>query len=186
MKVQDLMNRIVRTCTEGDSLEQAATAMWEYDVGCLVVVDGERRPIGVITDRDALMGAFTQGVSLRDGRVRTAMSRTVHTSTPDSSLDQLEGLMQSAQIRRVPVVDGEGRLVGIITLGDLAEYSQWTVNHHFGVQGLAKTLFEVSKPRSKREPAALQGLELRELPSAREMLERVGKETIHADSQRIL
>ena len=72
MKPENLMNRAVCTCSERDSLEQAARIMWDSDVGCLVVVGEEGRPIGMVTDRDLTMAAYTQGVALRDASVSSA------------------------------------------------------------------------------------------------------------------
>ncbi|HEX6277713.1 MAG TPA: CBS domain-containing protein [Polyangiaceae bacterium] len=154
MKVQELMNRVVRTCSEGDSLEQAARTMWECDVGCLVVTDAEQRPIGILTDRDVLMAAFRRGIALSEGRVQSAMTTNVRTVGPNCTLHELERLMQAARIRRVPVVDEGGRLIGIIGLGDLAQYSQWTANHLMGVHGLAKTLWAVTEAATGTRTAA--------------------------------
>jgi CBS-domain-containing membrane protein len=149
MKVDQLMNRAVRTCVAEDSLERAAHIMWECDIGCLVVVDAESRPIGMITDRDALMGAYTQGVPLREGSVRSAMSQGIETCLERASLQELQQLMQKAQIRRVPVVDSSGRLSGIISLSDLARFSQWSANRFTHVDGLARTLTTITEPRTR-------------------------------------
>jgi CBS domain-containing protein len=156
MQVQELMNRVVRTCHEGDSLEHATRTMWECDVGCLVVTDAEQRPVGIITDRDVLMAAFRRKIALSAGTVRSAMSTNVRTVGPSCSLYQLELLMQAARIRRVPVIDGDGRLIGIIGLGDLAQYSQWTANHLMGVHGLARTLWAVTESGSRNGTQAAE------------------------------
>jgi CBS domain-containing protein len=148
MKVEALMNRAVRTCSELDSLERAAQLMWECDLGCLVVIDAEERPIGIITDRDALMAAYTRGIPLREGLVRSAMTTELATCLATSSLEVLEQSMQKAQIRRVPVVDSSGRLVGIITVSDLARFSQWSANRFTRVDGLARTLSAITEPRT--------------------------------------
>lgn len=166
MNVQELMNRAVRTCSEGDTLEQAARMMWECDVGCLVVTDSEKRPLGMITDRDVVMAAYTQGIPLRDGIVRSAMSPNLLTVFPSCSLDYLHRLMQEARVRRVPVVDDSGQLVGIITLGDLAQYSQWTVNHSMGAHGVARTLSAVSEARSSSAKPASEERWRYSLPTA--------------------
>jgi CBS-domain-containing membrane protein len=152
MKIEQLMNRAVRTCSKHDSLERAAQVMWECDTGCLVVVDAEERPIGMITDRDALMAAYTQGVLLREASVGSAMSRRLETCLEGSSLEALEQLMQKAQIRRVPVVNVSGRLVGIITLSDVARFSQWSANRFTHVDGLARTLSAITSPRTSVAP----------------------------------
>lgn len=127
--------------------------MWDCDVGCLVVIDGQSRPVGVITDRDALMAAYTQGANLRDARVATAMSRTVLKCAPETSLKDVEAAMQASQIRRMPVVDADGKLIGIVTLGDIARSSQSAPIHLTEVPGLAKTLACITQPRRESSAA---------------------------------
>lgn len=154
MKADDLMTRNVRTCSPTDSLEQAARTMWDSDVGCLVVTDEEQRPIGVITDRDITMAALMQGVPLRDARVASAMSKRVLTCTPSTTVSDLEALMRSAQIRRVPVVDSRGKVVGIVALGDLARSAQSGPRHLAEIPGLAKTLAGITRRRSSEVAVA--------------------------------
>ncbi len=147
MKVEKLMTRRVATCSAEDSLERAAQLMWAQDVGCLPVVDAEGRPVAMITDRDVCMAAYTQGVALRDARVGSAMSRSLITCTPESSIADVETMMQQAQVRRVPVVDLVGALVGIVTLGDIARFSGTSPIHAVSAPALAKTLASVSERR---------------------------------------
>lgn len=147
MKAEYLMTRNVCTCSKDDSLEQAARVMWDSDVGCLVVVDGERKPIGMITERDVAMAAYTQGVPLRDARVGSAMSRKVLTCSPKTSLNDLESTMQSVQIRRIPVTDSNGVLAGIVALGDIARSAQSSPLRKTEIPGLAKTLASITERR---------------------------------------
>lgn len=147
MKVEDLMTRNVCTCSPNDSLEQAARLMWESDIGCVVVTDGEKKPIGMLTDRDIAMAAYTQGVALRDARVESAMAREVLTCAPGASLTEVENTMQKAQIRRVPVVDASGKLTGVVTLGDIARSSQSSPVRVTEIPGLARTLASITERR---------------------------------------
>ncbi|HEX9622275.1 MAG TPA: CBS domain-containing protein [Polyangiaceae bacterium] len=147
MLAQDFMTAHVHTCSAEDTFEHAAKLMWENDIGCVVVTDVDRRPVGVITDRDIAMAAYTQGVRLSDGRVATAMSRHVVACSVRTPASEVEHLMQAAQIRRVPIVDASERLVGIATLGDLARATQATPLNLPAAPGIAKTLAAVSKPR---------------------------------------
>lgn len=153
MNVQRLMTRNVRTCRADDTLDHAARVMWEADVGCLPVVDDEGRPLGMITDRDICMAAYTQGVALRDARVESAMSKTLLTCSPQSSVAEVEELMQRSQIRRVPVVE-LGALVGMVTLGDIARYSQSTPLHVSSAPGVSKTLAAITGERTRQSTAA--------------------------------
>jgi CBS domain-containing protein len=147
MKIEQLMTRAVRTCRQDDTLEQAAREMWEGDVGCLPVVDDEGRALGMITDRDICMAAYTQGVPLRESHVSSAMSRKLVCCSPQTSIAEVEALMQRSQIRRVPVVD-LGALVGIVTLGDIARHAQSSPLHVSSTPGVAKTLAAVTGERA--------------------------------------
>ena len=154
MKTQDMMTQNVRTCSPDDSLEQAAHVMWDADVGCLVVTDENQAPVGMITDRDIAMAAYTQGVALRDARVSSAMAREVATCSPDTSLRDVEHKMQTAQIRRLPVVAANGKLAGIVTLGDIARNAQSSPLRVTELPGLARTLASITEQRGTRLAAA--------------------------------
>lgn len=152
MNAEELMTRAVSTCSRDDSLEQAARLMWEGDVGCLVVTDAEHRPVGMLTDRDVAMAAYTQGVALRDASVASAMAREVQSCVATTPAADIERLMQSAQIRRVPVVDADTRLIGLVTLGDLARLAQSSPLRMPAIPGVAKTPAAVTE---RRRPAAV-------------------------------
>jgi CBS domain-containing protein len=120
MKIHELMTRDVKTCRENDSTNEAARLMWENDCGVIPVVDEERRPIGIITDRDVCMAGYTTGRKLADIRVGDVMTRNVQACNIDDSVGAAELAMQQRHVRRLPVVDSKSRLVGILSLNDLA------------------------------------------------------------------
>jgi CBS domain-containing protein len=120
MKVADLMSRPVETCRVEDSLNTAAQQMWEHNCGCVPVVDAVGKPVGMVTDRDICMAAYTQGKPLAEISVSTAMSRQIHTCAPTDSISAGEKVMAEKQVRRLPVIDKEGRLVGVLSLHDIA------------------------------------------------------------------
>ena len=124
MRVQELMTKQVTTCKADDSLEHAAQMLWSHDCGCLPVTatgdNGVRLPIGMITDRDICMCAMFQHKSLDELHVRDAMSRSVLSCGPQEPVEHAEEIMREGQIRRLPVVDGSGCLIGMITLADIA------------------------------------------------------------------
>jgi len=146
MKARDLMSHNVCTCSPNTSLHDAAHAMWTSDVGCLVVTDADRKPIGMITDRDIAMAAYTQGVLLRDARVDSAMAHNLLACSDGASLAEIQGLMNRAQIRRIPVVDASGKLVGIVALADLARSAQQAL-HFSETPALARTLAGITERR---------------------------------------
>lgn len=120
MKIEKLMSTPVRCCSPEDDLSIPARIMWESDCGSVPVVDSESRIIGMITDRDICMAAYTQGRRLEDIQVRAVMSKSVHSCTSSEDVRRATALMRAKQIRRVPVLDANRRPVGMLSLGDLA------------------------------------------------------------------
>jgi CBS domain-containing protein len=147
MKTAELMTRNVAACLAHDSLEQAARLMWDWDVGCVVVIDSHQKPIGMITDRDVAMAAYTQGALLRDIRVETVMARNIWACSVNTTLKEIEEKMRTAQVRRLPVVGFDGELVGIVTQGDIARSAQSSPLRVTEVPGLARTLASITERR---------------------------------------
>jgi CBS domain-containing protein len=154
MKTEDLMTRNVAACRPEDSLEQAAHLMWDWDVGCVVVTDGEQKPIGMITDRDVAMAAYTQGALLRDIRVEAVMARKIWACSVNTSLREIEDKMRTAQVRRLPVLGFDGELVGIVTLGDIARSAHSSPLRVIELPGLASTLASITERRWSDSVAA--------------------------------
>ena len=94
--------------------------MWEHDCGCVPLVDANGRAVAMITDRDMAMAAYLQGKPLHEIVARSAASRSLASVHVDTPLEAVESRMRDWQIRRLPVVDDEGRVVGLITLNDIA------------------------------------------------------------------
>ena len=125
--------------------------MWEGDIGALPVVSIDGKPLGMITDRDICMAAYTGGRSLRDARVATAMRRELPTCKPNDSLAAAEATMRDNHIRRLPVVDTTERVVGILTLGDLAREAVREIGgrrRQIGGEEVTATLAAIVQPRS--------------------------------------
>jgi CBS domain-containing protein len=156
MRAKELMTTHVLTCQEGDSLERAAQLMWERDVGAIPVVDSDQRVIGMITDRDICMAAYTQGCGLAARSVGSAMSREPHTCKSDDGIPLVEEMMRRHQVRRLPVVDG-GRLVGMVSLNDLALAAgnrKASKTGQVSLEGVATTLARIGEPRAATALAA--------------------------------
>jgi len=124
MKVKDTMTKDVRTCRVTDSVNRAAQIMWENDCGCVPVVDDQNRLFGIVTDRDICMAAYTQGRPLWDIAVSSAASTKVTTVNEAASLREAENLMHDVRVRRLPVVDDEQRVVGLLSIADLARHAR--------------------------------------------------------------
>lgn len=120
MRVTDLMTTDVATCRADDSMATAARAMWDRDCGIVPVVDGARRVIGVVTDRDICIAAATQGRLLADMAVREVMRKEVHCCRDSQPRRAIHSLMRRHQVRRLPVVDAADKLLGIVSINDLA------------------------------------------------------------------
>ena len=125
MKIADLMTRDVQACTTHDSLNAAARIMWDHDCGCAPVVDMHGKLVGIVTDRDISMAAYTQGVPLDAIPVERVMSPKVISCVRADDLDTAHSLMRTHEIHRLPVVDTRGRLIGILSLSDV-------INHWHG------------------------------------------------------
>lgn len=117
--VKDVMTSGVRTLSPRDTLALAAQAMDELEIGALPVCDGERI-VGVVTDRDIVVRGVAQELAPGTTCLEDVMSRQVEWVFEDDGLEDATVKMQQLQIRRLPVLDREKRLVGIVSLGDLA------------------------------------------------------------------
>jgi len=119
MTVGEVMSTQVFICHQDDALTAPAGIMWEHDCGSVPVVAQDDHVVGMITDRDLCMAAYTKGLPLHGIRVSDAMSREVVACAPEDSLAEATEAMCSHQVRRLPVVE-DGRIVGILSLKDLA------------------------------------------------------------------
>jgi CBS domain-containing protein len=153
MNVSDLMTRSVHACRVGDRLNAAARVMWDHAVGCVPVVNHGGYVIGVLTDRDCCMAAYTTGKSLPELRVEDAMSRHVISCRPYDSLTVVEDLMRHHRVRRLPIVDDAGRLVGMLSASDLASHCEPSIGFTGPLSGdaIAMTV-ATSRDRTHEHP----------------------------------
>jgi len=119
MKIQDLMTRQVASVRVTDSAAVAARLMWDCDCGAVPVLDGDGRAIAMITDRDICLAALMRDRAPSAITVSEAMSRDLQCCSPDDSVADAEETMRRHQIRRVPIVDGEHRPLGLLSLADI-------------------------------------------------------------------
>lgn len=148
MEVAELMNVNVQACGPDDKLNHATRIMWEGDCGAVPIVDANMAVVGIITDRDALMAAYTKGQRLDEIPIHNAMTLEVVTVSPRDALSHAEGLMQRHQIRRLPVTT-DGQLVGMLSLGDIARYTRHSgPSDELSTERVAQTLAEISAPNT--------------------------------------
>ena len=118
--VSSVMTSNPACCTAQTPLRDVARMMIDNDCGQIPVVDDAQRPIGVITDRDITVRVVAQGRDSNSACAGDAMSSPVRTVTAESSLKDAVCAMEADRVRRLPVVDGDGRLAGIVSIADLA------------------------------------------------------------------
>ncbi|HTM44751.1 MAG TPA: CBS domain-containing protein [Polyangiaceae bacterium] len=149
------MSSQVLSCAPEDSLNRAAQIMWEQDCGCLPVVDAEGEVVGIITDRDICMAAYTQGIALQGASVGSAMSHPVVGCRTEDSIAHVEQLMKERQLRRIPVLNDLNCLAGMITVADLARSAELQgLRGAVSAPGIAHTLAGICKPREHAAAAA--------------------------------
>lgn len=120
MKIQDIMSVEPTTVTPDTPITEAARMMKEHNVGMLPVVESEdsRKLVGVVTDRDITIRHVAEG-HLSDCPVREAMTDNISTCTADENVERVMSLMAQEQVRRIPIVDERGDLVGIVSQADI-------------------------------------------------------------------
>ena len=136
-KLKDLMSRDVKVISPDMSIREAAREMRDGDFGMLPVGENDRM-IGTISDRDIAVRAVAEGKDTGT-KVRDVMSEGIAWAFEDDSVEQAAKIMSERQVRRLPVVDRDKRLVGIVALGDFAVESS-------EIRPAAQALSEISKP----------------------------------------
>lgn len=141
MKIREMMTKETRSVAPNTPVIEAAGLMRLHDIGVVPVLDGER-VVGMLTDRDIVLQVVADGDDPRTTLVSEVMSTGSISVKEDQEVDDAVQLMQTYQIRRLPVLDASGKLVGIVSLGDIA------VDVHAGLSG--KALRDVSEPAEPR------------------------------------
>lgn len=124
MQVAEVMSRNVHYCRRDQQASDAASAMWELDIGCIPIVDATGTPIGMVTDRDLCMAACLQNKALHQFKIEEAMSKEVFSCRATDSVVSAGRTMEEHQVRRLPVVDDAGKLVGMLSLNDIVLSAQ--------------------------------------------------------------
>ena len=136
-RVKDVMSRDVKVIGPDATIREAATAMLEGDFGMMPVGENDRL-IGAVSDRDIAVRGVAEGKD-PNAKVREVMSKGITWAYEDDSVDDAARIMSEHQIRRLPVINRDKRLVGIVALGDFAVDSS-------EIEPAAEALSEISKP----------------------------------------
>jgi CBS domain-containing protein len=143
MKIRDVMTENVRTIGPDVSLREAAQMLASLDTGILPVEEGDRL-IGMVTDRDIVVRGVAKGCS-PDAKVREVMSKNVKYAFDDDDVEEVTSNMAEIQVRRLPVVNRDKRLVGIVSLADIANAGKRTAT--------GKALEGVTRPGGQHNQA---------------------------------
>jgi CBS domain-containing protein len=164
MIIADIMTPHPQTCRVDETLDRVARLMWDYDCGALPIVDRGGHVVGMVTDRDICMAAYFQGRPLHQILVTVAGSTSVHSVAPDAPVAAAYRIMKTHRVRRLPVIDFGGCLVGMLSLGDIVRRAWKThgVDDDLDFERVASMLAEVYRPGAPTlhvaaEPALEQG-----------------------------
>jgi CBS domain-containing protein len=160
MKAADLMTPSPVCCSPDDTAQTIAQKMLESDCGCIPVIDegGTQKLVGVVTDRDLACRCLAVGLG-PDTRAADIMSRDVSCCSPGADAKEVQRVMTDRQVRRVPIVDDRGALVGIVAQADLARAANRDVVSDRDVGILVERISEPSQ--SSRSDATAAGSEMR-------------------------
>jgi CBS domain-containing protein len=129
--------------------------MWDHDVGVIPVIDADGVLIGIVTDRDICMAAYTTGRPLHAISVSDTMATNVQACHEGDTLESAGRTMSKSQVRRLPVIDEVGKPIGVLSLNDLA-LNAATSRSNGAATHVAQTLAEIGKPRTNSVRAARQ------------------------------
>ena len=148
MKVREAMTPDPVCCLTTDSAQKVAGILCKQGIGSVLVVSDHesRKLIGIITDRDLCCSVVANGLNPQSTPVENFISRNPFACREGDSLDNCERSMQEHKVRRIPIVDADGRVIGIVSQADLALRDK--------PEKVAKTVAEVSKPPSSTPVAA--------------------------------
>ena len=151
MQVQEIMTTAVECCTPNDTAQRAAEIMREADTGVVPVLAGENEPkvIGIVTDRDLCMAVIASARDARQVRVQECMTGKIVTVRPQDEVDRAADLMAEKQVRRLPVVNEGGAILGIVSLADLAQSPQQAAAVGEAVSDISERTPEPSMPRAE-------------------------------------
>jgi CBS domain-containing protein len=135
--IQDVMTRGVEVLHPNATLREAAETMRRFNIGPVPVCDGDKL-VGMVTDRDIVVRGIAMGHDPTTSRISSVMTEDLEAIHPGASLDEAAALMKDRQLRRLLVVDENGKLVGIVSLGDLAREADDTT--------AGRTLEGISEP----------------------------------------
>lgn len=135
MKICDCMSKDVCFVKPDCNTYDASRIMCENHVGCIPVCDDEKKVVGILTDRDIILRVVACNKETKQTPVSEIMTTNVYTCKAEKDITEAQNLMAQNQIRRVPIVDQQNKMVGILSMGDLAQNDK-----KIGQQNVATTI----------------------------------------------
>ena len=123
MKVKDVMTVDVKSCRPETNAAEAVKMMWDQDFGALPIVNNDRKVVGMITDRDLSVAVATRGRAAERIAVKDVATGKAYTCQADDDVPTALEVMKAQQVHRLPVVDAQGRLKGILSMNDVVLHS---------------------------------------------------------------
>jgi CBS domain-containing protein len=163
MDVGKLCSREIQLAQPTESAQAAAERMQAKNCGTVLVLDPERRPIGIVTDRDLVLRVMARGHDPRRILVNDVMTAHPRTLDEDTAPDEAVAVMRALGVRRMPVVDADGRVVGMLSVDDLLKALVQELGNLSGVLGLSKPgsglpaqVFAAGRGRPSRASSGLE------------------------------
>ena len=144
-------------CVPSDTAQHAAKIMRDENTGVVPIIENEqsRKVVGIVTDRDLCMNIVAEGRDPRTTQVHESMTTTVVACSPQDSVDKATELMRENQIRRIPVIDDQHQLVGIVAMADIVGRADLrTTETHETLKTVSAPTSEPSKPRARSRKSA--------------------------------
>lgn len=149
MRARDIMTKDPQVCRREDTARRAAELMRDKDCGVIPVVDESRRVIGIVTDRDIAVRVVAAGKAA-DTRLNEVMTPGAKCCSADDDLRDVEHKMAELQVRRIPICDAGGRVLGIISQADIARAAG--LDSEVSEQEIALVLEQISEPTHRSRP----------------------------------
>ena len=157
MRIKHVMTKDPTCCVPSDTAQCAAKIMRDEDTGVVPIIENEQshKVIGIVTDRDLCMNIVAEGRDPRTTQVHESMTTTVVSCSPQDSVDKATELMRENQIRRIPVVDQQHQLLGIVAMADIVGRADLrTTETHETLKTVSAPTSEPSKPRARSRSVA--------------------------------
>ena len=158
MTIGRICSRIVHVAQPGERVIDVARRMRHANVGTVVVVDPQRRPVGILTDRDLVVRVMAEGREPATTELTAVMTKELRVVAVDTSLEDTLRQMREVGVRRLPVVDGRGELLGIVSIDDIVELLAGEIGNVGRILAQASAATTAGLLR-KEPPRAVAGIE---------------------------